>query len=244
MCTVTYLPLLKSASGFVLTDNRDESINRPAQAPQKYAELQSELYYPRDKKAGGTWIGVGKEKHLITLMNGAFKPHQRKVSYRKSRGVVVKELLSAARVKPAFLDYELEGVEAFFAVVVSWKKGLRLYEMIWDGNQRFVFERNPEEPFIWSSAMLYTPSERAEREAYFQAFSHNFPVPEKPAEALWEFHHSSGLGGENIKIDRGVLQTTSISQYTHGFKGEDYFRYEDVLSGHAQKEPVIWTAKH
>lgn len=239
MCTVTYLPFLQNTSGFILTDNRDESVNRPAKAPRKYAEFHSELYYPKDKKAGGTWIGVGKEKHLITLMNGAFKRHQRKKTYRKSRGIVVKELLSAAQVKTAFLNYELEGIEAFFAVVVSWKKALRLYEMIWDGKQRFVFERNPKEPFIWSSAMLYTPLERAERESSFQALRAAFHAPEPPAEALWEFHHSTGLGGENIKIDRGMLKTISICQYAHGLEEEDYFRYEDVLSGYAQQEPVL-----
>lgn len=243
MCTVTYLPLLKNTAGFILTDNRDEAVNRPAKAPQKYAEFYSELYYPRDKKAGGTWIGVSQEKHLITLMNGAFKPHQRRASYRKSRGIVVKELLSAARVKTAFLNYELEGIEAFFAVVVSWRKGLRLYEMIWDGKQRFVNERNPEVPFIWSSAMLYTSLERAQREDYFQEFNRAFHAPGPSAEALWEFHHSTGLGGENIKIDRGMLKTTSVCQYTHRLEEEDYFRYEDVLSGYTQKEPVVWTAQ-
>lgn len=240
MCTVTYIPHLKSTPGFILTDNRDESINRPAEAPRKYAESHSELYYPRDKKAGGTWIGVGKEKHMITLMNGAFEPHQRKAYYRKSRGVVVKELLSAEHVKTAFLNYELEEIEAFFAVVVSWKMGLHLYEMIWDGKQRFVKERNSEEPFIWSSAMLYTPLEREEREDFFQEFRKTHHSSEITAEALWDFHHSTGLRGENIRIDRGVLKTTSVCQYAHRFGNDGFFRYKDLLTGYTQKEPVIW----
>src|SRR5699024_12405831 len=92
--TITYIPRTGKNKGFTVTDNRDESVNRPADLPKVYKEYGTQLFYPKDKKAGGTWIGLSKQNRLITLMNGAFTQHKRQKSYRKSRGVVVKELLA------------------------------------------------------------------------------------------------------------------------------------------------------
>ena len=92
MCTVTFLPLPNQ--GFVLTSNRDVGYQREkALDPSTYEEEEVSLFYPKDGKAGGTWIGTSRNNRLICLLNGGFENHKRASSYPKSRGLIVKELL-------------------------------------------------------------------------------------------------------------------------------------------------------
>ncbi|NDC40852.1 MAG: hypothetical protein EBZ77_04755, partial [Chitinophagia bacterium] len=56
MCTVTYLPL---DNGHILTSNRDEQLLRQAAAPPELIEGKTGgILFPRDGKAGGTWIAA------------------------------------------------------------------------------------------------------------------------------------------------------------------------------------------
>ena len=72
MCTVTYIPIGKS--DFILTSSRDIPFAREkAEHPQKVQEDGVDLWYPKDGKAGGTWIGVSAKKRLICLLNGGFE---------------------------------------------------------------------------------------------------------------------------------------------------------------------------
>ena len=72
MCTVTYLPL--GNDEFILTSSRDVPYARErAEHPKKYDENGVTIYYPKDGKAGGTWIGVSDQKRLICLLNGGFE---------------------------------------------------------------------------------------------------------------------------------------------------------------------------
>ncbi len=239
MCTVTFIPYSQSDNSFVLTDNRDESVNRSACSPAVYKEYDTQLYYPRDKKAGGTWFGVSHRNHVMTLMNGAFGPHKRKKEYRESRGVVVKQLIAKKALKKAFMEYDLEGIEAFFGVVVSWRERLHLYELIWDGENRFLREKDASKPAIWSSAMLYSKKETNRKERRFRDFLEADPHPNK--KAVWQFHHDRGNKQEiGLVIDRGRLQTTSIAQFSLRDKDLPSFCYEDLISGHKQEESIKW----
>lgn len=240
MCTITYLPFSERSDSFVLTNNRDEAISRPADFPQQYREYETQLYYPKDRLAGGTWIGLSERAQLIALMNGAFEKHQRLKNYRKSRGVVVKELLAAKNMIDFFVNCDFTGIEAFFAVAVSWKKELMLYELIWDGHRSFVREKNPEEPVIWSSAMLYAEEQHFKRIRRFQDFIKN-SVAEVNARDIWDFHQQKGnKNEEGLIIDRGFLKTTSTSQFIR-FGDEQLFRYKELASGREQTTRITWS---
>lgn len=91
MCTVTFLPI--NSSDFILTSNRDEQISRETLPPKIYVENSVEMLFPKDKLAGGTWIGVSNKNRLVCVLNGAFKKHTKKDNYLKSRGLIAKELL-------------------------------------------------------------------------------------------------------------------------------------------------------
>ena len=134
MCTVTFVPL--GDKNFVLTSNRDVSWKRaPASPPETHIEQGVKLLYPRDEEAGGTWIGSSYESRLICLLNGGFENHVRKLPYRKSRGLIVTELLAAKELSPAFESIDLVNIEPFTLVTVEWKDELTLGEFVWDGAQ-------------------------------------------------------------------------------------------------------------
>ena len=75
MCTVTIFPTRNN--DFVLTSNRDETPNRISLKPDFYNIEDTKMLYPKDKLAGGTWIGISEKNRVICLLNGGFKIHKR-----------------------------------------------------------------------------------------------------------------------------------------------------------------------
>src|SRR3989339_307952 len=120
MCTVTFLPL--SNTDFILTSNRDEQRLRETLPPKIYEVDGVEMLFPKDKVAGGTWIGVSSKKRLVCVMNGGFQKHKRKDNYTKSRGLIAKELLKENSLQPYLENLDLLGVEPFTMVIVDWNK--------------------------------------------------------------------------------------------------------------------------
>ena len=94
MCTVTCIP---TSRGIVITSNRDERIARgKAISPEVYEMNGVQITFPKDPKGGGTWIAHTKKK-VIVLLNGAQDKHKLKPSYKKSRGLIVLDLISAKK---------------------------------------------------------------------------------------------------------------------------------------------------
>lgn len=90
MCIVSYIP---TQNGFRLTSNRDEQVHRPTEAPKTYNYRDSELIFPRDLEANGTWFASHpKEKKVSCLLNakGEFPNRTR----RQSRGQLPLEYVS------------------------------------------------------------------------------------------------------------------------------------------------------
>lgn len=222
MCTVTLIPL---KSGFVLTSNRDEAANREAIPPQVYNFDGVKMVFPKDKQAGGTWIGVSEHQRLICLLNGAFEDHIREVPYRKSRGVVVKEMLAASTVSEILNDYRLGNIEPFTLIMVDWKEELQFWEVVWDGEQRHVSSL-PLHEHVWSSTPLYNAEMRAKRRNWFDKLKNSSALT--PAE-VWEFHHTGGEGDPEIDLimDRSFVKTQSITQIERTSE-TTFITYEDL----------------
>ncbi len=236
MCTLTYVPQIGDELNFILTDNRDESVNRPAKFPKVYSELNSQLFYPKDKRAGGTWFGIGKEKRAMALLNGAFKRHKRAISYRKSRGLVVKELLAAKDLKKTIENYDFTGIEAFFGVIFSWENQMEIIEVIWDGEKKYLNNKAAKEPHIWSSAMTFSLEEHVKKEMNFQTFLKENQQAENLSELLWKFHQSKEAG---MILDYGVLKTTSVSRFTKKGRNQ-YFKYRDLITKEEEEKMILW----
>ena len=234
MCTVTYLPL--ENSNFILTSSRDVPYAREkAEHPEKYTENGVDLWYPKDGKAGGTWIGVSSKKRLICLLNGGFEYHTSLSYYKKSRGLIVKELLKADDIRIGLENVDLDGVEQFTLTIVDWNLSLELIEFVWDGKQKHT-KIMPQEPAIWSSSTLYDKDIKQLRKDWFTKWQKK---NEFDTGTILEFHHSAGIGDPRIDVmmDRklgGTVSITSIKKASDSITID----YEDIFTKNTSKTSV------
>jgi len=225
MCTVTFLPL--SEKGFILTSSRDVGYKREeAIVPQTYVEEGVLLHYPKDGKGGGTWIGTSRNNRLICLLNGGFKNHLQQNSYVKSRGLIVKELLISENLEVACNQIDLQDIEPFTITAVTWSDEQRLYEFVWDGNNRF-FKEMDWKPSIWSSSTLYTDEMKEMRQDWFLDW---FSVRDMDSASILEFHQKAGIGDPEVDVfmRRERVGTVSVTQVIREDTNCDmtYFPYQ------------------
>lgn len=163
MCTVVFIPYDKKVYFGSL---RDESPKRPRAVKPEISEVSGVSFLaPKDPMAGGTWIGANNKGNVIILLNGAFKNHQRKNYYRKSRGLIVSELLATELPVVQWNLIDMEGIEPFTLIV--WSDN-NLFQLVWDGRERYRICLDETLPYIWSSSTLYNSDAKAKREALFQ----------------------------------------------------------------------------
>ncbi|GGZ77345.1 NRDE family protein [Algibacter mikhailovii] len=225
MCTLTIIP--KENKGFVITQNRDEAPDRMALAPDYYEVNGTKMLFPKDQLAGGTWIGISEKNRVVCVLNGGFDLHQRKSSYRMSRGVVANDFMLSDDIVNTVNSYDFNDIEPFTIVISDWNTDLKFYELVWDGEQKF-FTDLPLESKIWSSSTLYSTVMKQERNAWFEAFKSESILD---SEALLGFHKSAGRGNEDygVVMDRGFVKTTSITQVEKDH-GNLKMRYEHLDS--------------
>ncbi len=232
MCTVSLFRL--SDNDFILTTNRDEAPDRITHNPRIYAEESSFLLYPKDSRAGGTWIGLSDRNRLVCVLNGAFKKHERYPPYKLSRGQIAKSLLVTDRLIQTLEDIDLKNVEPFTMIILKWDSNLEVLEWVWDSEEKHL-RKITEEKRIWSSSSLYNDAMKEARLSWFSRFvSQNKQHPE----SIWDFHHIGGEENSNfgVIIDRGHVRTTSVTQVTKT-GDEIVMRYEDLQKGDICKVP-------
>tara|TARA_R110001583_G_scaffold177176_2_gene332195 strand:+ start:16996 stop:17697 length:702 start_codon:yes stop_codon:yes gene_type:complete len=232
MCTVTFLPLANH--NFILTSNRDEQRLRETLAPKQYKEEGVELIFPKDKTAGGTWIGTSSKNRLICLLNGAFKNHTKKENYLKSRGIISKEILKEDDFIQYIENLDLYGIEPFTLVVVDWNdEQLSLFELIWDEEQKH-FTKLKNEPKIWSSSTLYTNEIKELRKVWFQNWVEE---NEFTSSTILNFHHSEiGDKEQSVLMKRSYVETVSITSVKKENNKLEML-YEDVV--HSKTSSII-----
>ena len=236
MCTVTLFPVGKS--DFVLTSNRDEAPARESLQPTIYEVDDVKMMFPKDKIAGGSWIGASEKNRVLCVLNGGFTAHLRKDNYRLSRGVVMKDLLKCIDIDSAINSYDLYDIEPFTLVIVDWSEKLRFLELVWDGDQKH-FKELPIGPYIWSSSSLYTTKMKTERKQWFKDFMDTKVLN---ASNVLNFHKNTHK--ENFEygviMDRLFVKTTSITQVIKNNK-QISMRFEnlqeDTVSEHQLNLP-------
>ena len=226
MCTVTYIPL--AGHDFILTSNRDETPLRQTIPPKTYDEDGLKITYPKDKLAGGTWVGVSSHQRVICLLNGAFEKHEREKRYRLSRGVVVKNLLTCEDVVTEIESFDFAGIEPFTLISVDWKKDRVAHEFVWDGNTKHVRELDGD-AHIWSSSPLYNSDMKKERHSWFEDFVETHqPLTQ---ELLIGFHQSKQKEDRKNSIRMKRLFVETVSTTSIKKKGSEIdLRYFDYLN--------------
>ena len=194
----------------MLTSNRDEAPNRVSLPPDFYTIDGANMLFPKDKIAGGTWIGLSENNRLICLLNGGFVKHERVPNYRLSRGVIVKDLLASNKIVEAVSAIQLENIEPFTLVIADWNSSLKFFELVWDGFQKH-FKELPLEPKIWSSSTLYSETMKKERQLWFESYKDKNQMS---SESILNFHQTAGEDtlDYGVVMDRGFVKTTSITQ--------------------------------
>ncbi len=163
MCTVLFIPTKK---GFVLTSNRDESPSRNfSYPPQKHIENGLEIVKPIVPPMLGTWIGYNAFGNFMVVLNGAFEKHISTTNYRKSRGLIVTELLTLKTPISHWPEIDLENIEPFTLILFSENN---LYELVWDGLKKHKNIKKTNQAHIWSSSTLYTKEIQVKRKLLFK----------------------------------------------------------------------------
>jgi len=228
MCTVTFVP---TQTGIFLSSNRDELVLRkPATPPMEHQYSFGKILFAQDGEKGGTWMGAHENGNIMVLMNGAFERHKRQEAYRESRGIIFLEIFNGPEPVRNFDTIELNDIEPF--TLVQWQQdSSSLWEMRWDGESKFIAEKKPDIPQIWSSAMLYDKPVIEKREQWFDKWlqeGHNFNFQE-----IMKFHEFGGDGDEmtDLKMNRnGILKTVSIT-VVEALDNEFVMHYHDTVSG-------------
>jgi hypothetical protein len=102
-----------------------------------------------------------------------------------------------------------EAIEPFTAVI--WENE-RLYECIWDGQQKHFIEKDKNQPHIWSSVTLYNETIRSKRIQWFNQWLDQHPEPGLPD--ILHFHQFTGEGDaqNDLLMNRdGYVYTVSIT---------------------------------
>ena len=207
MCTVTYVPL---KNGFCITSNRDEQVTRAkAISPKEYYINNKKITFPKDQKAGGTWFAKS-DKATIVLLNGANEKHNIKPSYRKSRGLIVLDLISSDEIMNTWKNIDLDKIEPF-TIVLFYNENL--YQLQWNEIEKSKIKLNTNQNYIWSSSTLYSKDIRDERAKWFFSFiKENQDISPKDLLNFHEFTENSNQYF-GLQINRNnILKTISITQ--------------------------------
>lgn len=207
MCTVTFVPV---SDGFVITSNRDEKITRDrALPPQKHSFQETEITFPKDQKAGGTWIAFTKNK-VIVLLNGGQEKHVARPSYRKSRGIIALEIIASSNSLSYWNNLDLIDIEPF--TIVFFEEN-QLYQLQWNEHEKSCQKLSNTQSHIWSSVTLYSEEMRLSRKNWFQEFLSQHKTIS--AQNLLHFHQHTETENKEygLQINRkNNLKTVSISQ--------------------------------
>lgn len=224
MCTLSFYP---TEGGYYLTHNRDEHRLREPAMPPALEEVHGKtVCFPKDGRAGGSWI-VLSETRSVCLLNGARTRHQHQAPYRLSRGLVLMDTLCFDNADAFANGYDLSGIEPFTMVWIddAMRTPTTIY---WDGI-RPGLETHLAEPRLWSSSTLYSPEAQQIRRDLFARFLNT--SADKSADAFLEFHLHGKTGnaeGDLVMHRPSGVMTLSVSQIRKQHSNS-CFHYEDLV---------------
>lgn len=194
--------------------------------PKNYLINNKKILFPKDVHAGGTWFASNDKGDIVVLLNGAKEKHQLKPSYRKSRGLIVLDLISSASIIETWQSIDLDGIEPFTLVIFESQK---LYQLQWNEMEKEKLTLDNTKKYIWSSSTLYPKDIRVKRAEWFEQFMKQKHI--LTAADLFYFHSNTGEEDtENgLVINRNnVLKTVSISQSVIEMNKVS-FHYHDLI---------------
>jgi hypothetical protein len=101
MCTLVALHRCAPGAHLWVAANRDEFLDRPAEGPALRTGRAGPIVAPLDRRAGGTWWGLNRSGVFAAITN---RPSAQRDPTRRSRGLLVLDLLAAASARAAARD--------------------------------------------------------------------------------------------------------------------------------------------
>jgi hypothetical protein len=233
MCTVSFVC---ANDKVIITSNRDEKVIRPAIPPRNYTLNGKNVIYPKDPKAGGTWFVVDEKGTILVLLNGADEKHLLQSHYRKSRGLIVLELISTISPKDFWLEIDLIEIEPFTLVLFQENQ---LFQLRWNGVEKTTTPLDINKNHVWSSSTLYSKEIRDQRSRWFYTFldANHEITPEK----MLHFHRytEEGNNEHGLVINRNdELKTLSITQSVME-KNKVVIRHVDLIANEEYSKTFI-----
>jgi Transport and Golgi organisation 2 len=233
MCTVTFIP---SGDNLYFTSSRDEKSRRKAAlAPAVYPFNSGNIIFPKDGEAGGTWIAAHENGNVVVFLNGAFIAHTAAPPYRKSRGLILLDLIDHPTPYNCFLAIKINNIEPFTAII---RDNNRLFECRWDGHTKHYSELDISQPMIWSSVTLYSDDIVKKRKAWFDEWIAKNDNPSQTE--IINFHRFGGDGDEtnDFLMNRdGIMRTVSITSAEIAAKSIDML-YVDITADETFSEQL------
>jgi hypothetical protein len=203
MCTVSYVSTSKS---YLLTSNRDEkTVRKQATFPL----IENDVLFPKDLEKDGTWIALKENGNAICLLNGAFEKHTIAQSYRKSRGLIVLDIIKNDNIVNEVSLIDLLNIEPFTLIIIENED---LVEFRWDGESKHVTKLDSTKHYIWRSSTLYTNLIRQASQQLFTSWCNN--EVEITKEKIIDFHTNTKINNveNSLVVNRNnELKTVSIT---------------------------------
>lgn len=204
-----------------------------ATKPEQYNINGLKLYYAKDGKAGGTWLGISGYKRLVCLMNGAFDFYFPEPPYKKSRGLVLLDILSIKDKEKLIEFNDLSGIEPFTMFIIEWSSGFELFELRWDGTKKH-FKKLENKAQLWSSSSLYNETVKNKRQELFNSWLKN--NSEYNEHEIMRFHHLETDDPKNgIRMKRDLFCSVSLSCIKK-MNDNISWTYKDLISEKEYKE--------
>jgi len=165
MCTVSFY---RDNSKVIITSNRDEHINRPSAISLKKTSYGAKtVYYPKDPQAGGTWFVVNSIGFVFVLLNGAKDKHIPNPPYRKSRGLILLDIINSNNFLEEWNLINLSNIEPFTVIAFV---NHQLFQICWNEVEKSLIQLDSNKAYIWSSSTLYSEAIISKRERWFSEF--------------------------------------------------------------------------
>jgi len=217
MCIISFF---KQNDEVLLTHNRDESIYRSASFDVEERFWEGNIYFsPVDYEKDGTWIFHSEDYIACILNGGKKKPVSIKSSYRRSRGLILLDLMKYNSAEE-FCDTENLSAIAAFTIFVYHRKKNKIHFIFWDETKLEINDLSDKNFVFRASSTLYSSEKMRDLENIFLKF--NF----SSSEDIFNLHHQIKMNDGEIESGKA---TTSITQI-HAKAGKISMKYCPFLS--------------
>ena len=206
MCIVSFY---KINDQVLLTHSRDENVNRPSSSEVEERFWNDKPYAaPVDQEKQGTWIFHSEEYIACILNGGKTKPEQLKPTYRKSRGIVLLDLLKYDSVEEYVQQEDFNGI-APFTIFVYERKSNKIFLLFWDEKDLEINNLSHQDFVFRCSSTLYSFNKMIELEKKFPTFN-TISINE-----IYQLHDSIKMNDGDVEEGKATTSITQVLADTH-----------------------------